>query len=230
MINPALCLVGIYTDSFAPLHWHGRGVMVARCWPLAPRYGLARGVWCGSWLSGIGLVNIRNVNLCACIHTIHIDIEWYNMIYTYIYNYIIIHIAMACHVHLIPFCFWAPQAPDLHCHNAMLSSYEKTSQWLRALETLLAFPSARRPCDTDDRNVEVEEQVFQGNWGKTDGKPWFFDVFCHVPKKMCRIAADVYSYSAVISACEKGAQWDTWWYHVPFFMCIQSSSRGLDCR
>ena len=183
MINPALCLVGIYTDSFAPLHWHGRGVMVARCWPLAPRYGLARGVWCGSWLSGIGLVNIRNVNLCACIHTIHVDIEWYNIIYTYIYNYIIIHIAMACHVHLIPFCFWAPQAPDLHCHNAMLSSYEKTSQWLRALETLLAFPSARRPCDTDDRNVEVEEQVFQGNWGKTDGKPWFFDVFCHVPKK-----------------------------------------------
>lgn len=53
--------------------------------------------------------------------------------------------------------FWAPQAPDLHCHNAMLSSYEKASQWLRALQTLLAFPSARRPCDTDDRNV------FQGN-------------------------------------------------------------------
>ena len=29
--------------------------------------------------------------------------------------------------------FWAPQAPDLHCHNAMLSSYEKASQWLMAL-------------------------------------------------------------------------------------------------
>ena len=31
-----------------------------------------------------------------------------------------------------------------------------------------------------------------------------------------RIAADVYSYSAVISACEKGAQWETWWYQLLF--------------
>jgi hypothetical protein len=66
--------------------------------------------------------------------------------------------------------------------------------------------------------------------GKPTGSRGFLMFFAMCQKKMCpRIAADVYSYSAVISACEKGAQWDTWWYHVPFFMCIQSSSRGLDC-
>ena len=180
MINPALCLVGIYTDSFTPRF---TGMAVASWLPGAGHLLLAMALheafWCGSWLSGIGLVNIRNVNLCACIHTIHLDIFRYRMILYIYYTY---SHGMSCPLDPIFGGGAASGLPRRQTSTATMPcwvSYEKASQWLRALQTLLAFPSARRPCDTDDRNV------FQGNWGKNRREAVVFWCFLPCAKKKC---------------------------------------------